>query len=304
MMERIKISQEGPELSRLCYGAWRIADREEDKTPKAVRNTIETCLEAGITSFDHADIYGDYSCEEIFGACLREQPSLRGQMELISKAGIKLVSAKRPQHQIKSYDTSYQHLVTSVENSLRHLATDYLDLFLIHRPDPFMDVDDTAKALNHLLSSGKVKHIGVSNFTPSQFQLLDARMDQPLVTNQIQLSPLAMTALHDGTIEQCQRLGISPMAWSPLGGGQLFKDGGETVTRLQSTLHRIGQRYDGAGMGELCLAWLLAHPAKIIPIVGTNNNSRLKALAQAPKLALSREEWFEIWQAGAGTEVP
>ena len=305
MVARIKISEKGPEFSRLCYGAWRIADRDEDKTPKAIRSKIDLCLEYGVTTFDHADIYGDYSCEEYFGGVLAETPSLRDKMEIVSKAGIKLISNKYPNHKIKSYDTGRDHLTHSVESSLRKLRTDYLDLFLIHRPSPMMDADETAGALNDLVKSGKVKHVGVSNFTSAQFQLLDSRMNKPLVTNQVEVSPLMMDALHDGTIDLCQRLRISPMAWSPLGGGMLFTDTSPNVVRLRGVLEDLGKKYD-MGVAETAVVWLLTHPSAMIPVVGSNNVDRMKSMFKAVQggARLTTEEWFEVWQAAAGVEVP
>ena len=166
-----------------------------------------------------------------------------------------------------------------------------------------MDVDETAGALNELVKSGKVKHIGVSNFTPSQFQLLDSRMDQPLVTNQVELSPMEMGVLHDGTIDQCQRLQVSPMAWSPLAGGRIFTEDSEKAQRLRSVLGTLGEKHD-CSIAEVALAWVLAHPSRVIPIIGSNNMDRMKQMVGALEVKLSREEWFEVWQGSAGTEVP
>ena len=302
-MKRIKIAKEGPELSNICYGVWRIADRSEDQTPQAIRKKIDLCLEHGVTTFDHADIYGDYSCETLFGNVLAESPQLRSQMEIVTKAGIKLISEKHPEHQVKYYDTSRKHLQNSVEKSLKNLRTDYLDLFLIHRPDPFMDVEETSETLNNLVKSGKVKHIGVSNFSPSQFQLLDSYMDKPLVTNQIELSPVEMTPFQNGTIDQCQRLKMAPMAWSPLAGGRIFTEKSDKIDRLRKKLQEIGKRHS-IGIAETAIAWLLCHPAKILPVIGSNNPERIAKMFKATEVSLNRQEWFEIWEASAGHEVP
>ena len=220
---RITVSKNGPEFSRLVYGAWRLADNPEQTSVLKVREKIDACLESGITTFDHADIYGDHRCEEIFGRALKAESSLRDKLELVSKCGIKIVSPSQTRNKVKHYDTSSAYIVESVEKSLKYLSTDYLDLLLIHRPSPLMDYADTAKGLEQVVKSGKVKHVGVSNFTTWQFDQLAAVTAVPLVTNQLEISVLEMSALHDGTVGQCQVNGLAPMAWSPLGGGSLFR---------------------------------------------------------------------------------
>ena len=298
----IDLAQGGPRVSRLVLGLWRLAswglgDGE-------LLDLIHGCLDLGITTFDHADIYGDYGCEEPFGSALALAPALRQRMQLVTKCGIKLVSEKQPEHALKHYDTSQGHILASVENSLRMLRTDYLDLLLIHRPDPLMDADQVAEAFAALRQSGKVLFFGVSNFTPSQFDLLASRLDFPLVTNQIELSVMNMQALHDGTVDQCARLGISPMAWSPLAGGRLFGDDSEQALRLRAALSAVGEALGGAAMDQVALAWILRHPARIAPVLGTGKLERIRSAAQAESLALSREQWFAIWTASAGEPVP
>lgn len=302
-ISRIKIAQEGPEFSRLVYGAWRLTDRAEETTTTKVREKIDACLEVGMSTFDHADIYGDYRCEEVFGKALKEDPSLRSKIELISKCGIKLISPGRPKHKVKHYDTSSSHIVSSVDTSLKNLNTEYLDLLLIHRPDPFMDFHDTAKGLTEVVKSGKVKYVGVSNFTDWQFSRLSDVLDIPLVTNQVEMSVLNMSALHDGSIAQCQTKGVSPMAWSPLGGGRLFTGDDEQAKRVQTVLGRIADR-EGSSIDQVALAWILKHPAKVLPIIGTNNIDRIKKSAVSERISMSVEEWHEIWEASAGNEVP
>lgn len=292
----------GPVCSRLVFGAWRLV--EWDLPTHGLLDLLHTAVELGITTVDHADIYGDYTVEERFGAALSEEPGLRDRLQLVTKCGIKLVSANRPAHTVKHYDTSRAHLVASVERSLRRLRTDRLDLFLIHRPDPFMDADETAGALSDLVASGKVLHVGVSNFTLSQFDLLASRLDVPLVTNQIEASVLHLDAFLDGTLDQCQRLGVAPMAWSPLGGGALFRSESPQAQRLRDTLGQIGGRLGGATVDQVALAWLLAHPARIVPVLGTGKADHLHAAAGAVRLALSREEWFRVWSASTGADVP
>jgi predicted oxidoreductase len=200
-MERVELCAGGPRLSPVVAGAWRM-DGWGWSAQERLR-WIEACLALHISSFDHADIYGDYRVQSLFGEALALQPGLRDQLQLVGKCGIRLVSAARPEHRVKSYDTSRAHIEASVEQSLRELRTDRLDLLLIHRPDPLMDADEVAAAFDALRRAGKVLHFGVSNFTPAQFELLDARV--PLCTNQVELNPLNRSVLHDGTLDQAQR---------------------------------------------------------------------------------------------------
>lgn len=209
-VSQTNLAKGGPRCSRLVAGLWRLASwglRDAE-----LLDLIHACLDLGITTFDHADIYGGYTNEELFGRALALEPALRERMQLVTKCGIKLVSAHRPAHTFHCYDTSQAHIVASVENSLRLLGTDCLDLLLIHRPDPLLDADEMAEAFAALRQAGKVLHFGVSNFTPWQFDLLASRLDFPLVTNQVEVSVLHLETLHDGTLDQCQRLGIAPMA--------------------------------------------------------------------------------------------
>ncbi|HEY9628307.1 MAG TPA: aldo/keto reductase [Coleofasciculaceae cyanobacterium] len=288
-------------FSKLIQGVWRMAEWQQ--TPQETLSFIHQCLELGITSFDHADLYGDYTCEALFGAALKVDPFLRSQLQLISKCGIKLISKNRPQHKIKHYDTSREHILASVDHSLQALHTDYLDVLLIHRPDPLMDADEIAAAFTQLKQAGKVLHFGVSNFSPSQFDLLASRLPFPLVTHQIEISVMCLAAFADGTLDQCQQLRIAPMAWSPLGGGELFSGSSPQAVRLRSSLESIAQLHH-ATVDQVALAWLLTHPAKILPILGTGNLDRIRAAAAAAAIYLTREEWFLIWTASTGTEVP
>ncbi|NVK01315.1 MAG: aldo/keto reductase [Oceanospirillaceae bacterium] len=300
-MQRIELGKQGASLSRLIYGVWRLADGGETDT-STVRAKIDACLEQGITSFDHADIYGDYECERVFGETLKEQPSLRDSMELISKCDIALISDKFPQRRVKYYDTTESYIHTSVENSLRHLHTDHLDLLLIHRPDPLMDAAETGAALDKLVESGKVKQIGVSNFHVWDWKLLQQHMTSKLVVNQIEMSLVQRESFTDGTLSAMQLDQMSAMAWSPLGGGSLFGNS-EAAARLAPIFRRI-ESEQGFSADLVALAWLLAHPAKILPVVGTNNLARIRDIAKALEVELDRETWFELWTAAAGQEVP
>jgi predicted oxidoreductase len=298
----VQLHAGGPECSRLVAGFWRL--REWRMSEGELLAFVRTCLDLGITTFDHADIYGDFRCEGLFGAALAREPGLRSSMQLVTKCGIAPVSSGRPANTIDHYDTSRAHIVAAVENSLRELHTDYIDLLLIHRPDPLLDADETAAALTDLRAAGKVLYCGVSNFTPWQFDLLSSRLDFPLVTNQVEISVLNMQALHDGTVDQCQRLRIAPMAWSPLGGGRLFAPGDEQAQRVRQSLAQVGETLGGATVDQVALAWLLSHPARIVPILGTGKIERVRQAVQAESLRLSREQWFTVWTASAGRGVP
>ncbi len=301
-LSKINITGQGPAFSRLVLGYWRLA--EWSMSSADLLNFMSACLDLGLTTFDHADIYGDYTCEQIFGRALTQNSALRQKMQLVTKCGIKLVSKNRPQHRLKIYDTRADHITASAENSLKMLQTDYLDLLLIHRPDPLMNADEVAEAFTALRQAGKVLHFGVSNFMPWQFDLLASRLDFPLVTNQIELSVMNIEALHNGVVDQCQKLRISPMAWSPLGGGDIFRENSEKAVRLRHALNLVGNSLGGASPDQVALAWLLHHPAQIVPVLGTGKLERVKSAIQAETLSLSREQWFAILGASSGSEVP
>lgn len=300
MVSQIALHIENPTVSRLVLGVWRMAEWQQ--SPQETLAFIQQCIDLGITSFDHADLYGGYTCEGLFGNALKLDPTLRSRIQLITKCGIKLVSKNRPEHTIKHYDTSYDHILKSVDHSLQQLHTDYLDVLLIHRPDPLMNADEVAAAFTQLKQSGKVQYFGVSNFSASQFELLASRLDFPLVTNQLEISVMHLDAFTDGTLDQCQRLRVAPMAWSPLGGGDLFGDSPKAV-RLQKTLTAVAQPFN-ASLDQVALAWLLVHPARIVPILGTGNLERIKTATKAEEISLTREQWFAIWTASTGVDVP
>ena len=301
---RQRLHPQGPEFSRLVWGAWRAHASPETDTPQKLARLIDGCLELGITTFDHADIYGGFQAEAAFGAALREWRGDRSRIEIVSKCGIAPVSPARPAHRIKHYNTGAAHIRDAVEGSLRALGTDHLDLLLIHRPDPFMDADETAAALTRLVDEGKVRHLGVSNYTPGQVELLQSRLALPLVTNQIEFSLTRTAPLFDGTLDQAQRLRACPMAWSPLGGGRLLDEASEQGRRLVAALTEAGRALDGAEPMAVALAWLLAHPSRVVPVVGSSRLARLRALVGALDLPLDRQAWFALLEASRGEPVP
>lgn len=288
-------------FSRIIHGLWRLADW--NLSTSDTQTLIEQCLEKGITTFDHADIYGDYSCEGLFGQALAQKPSLRESMQLVTKCGIKLTSDKYPERKINFYDTSKQHIINSANQSLKNLNTDYVDVLLIHRPDPFMDPQEVADAFIQLKEEGKVRYFGVSNFKRSQFDLLQSFLPFPLITNQIEISPTYLNHFEEGTIEQCQQHKIAPMAWSPLGGGSIFTAEDERSIRVRNKLIEIGEEIGAKSLDQVAYAWLLAHPATIMPIVGSGKMNRIDAAIDALDLKMNRMQWFQILETSKGRPV-
>lgn len=305
-VSRRHLPDHGLSFSRLAWGAWRLADSADVTGPADIRRLIDTCLELGITTIDHADIYGGYRCEALFGAALAEAPQLRSELELVSKCDIALVDPARPAHRIKHYDTSRDHILSSVDGSLRALRVDTLDLLLLHRPDPLMDADVVAAAFDTLHRAGKVRAFGVSNFLPHQAELLRSRVSVPLIANQIETSVLHLDALFDGSLDHAQQHRWMPMFWSPLGGAALFTGTDPHSIAVRETLTRIGGRYAVSDIGVVALAWLLSLPGAGQPILGTMKPDRLRILAEAEALAarLARQDWYEILEAAQGHEVP
>ena len=285
-------------LSPIVAGVWRLNEWKLD-TPGLVR-WVEQALELGITSFDHADVYGGYSVEAAFGEALAAAPALRQRLQIVTKCGIKLISPARPSHAVKHYDTSRAHITASVESSLRALRTDRIDLLLIHRPDALMDADEVAQTFLDLRAAGKVLHFGVSNHTPSQFALLHHRL--PLATHQIEFSPLTMTALDDGTLDQAQDLGTPPMVWSPLAGGRLLKAQDGQTQRVRDVLSALGNQR-GVSVATMAYAWLRRHPSRPIPITGSGRIEALREAVAALNVQLTAEDWTLVWQASMNREV-
>lgn len=300
IMQRIQLTED-LSFSRIIHGLWRLSDWKMSN--EEVVKLIEDCLEAGITTFDHADIYGNYTCEKKFGDALALKPELRKRMEIVTKCGIKLVSANRPEHSIKSYDTSKEHILASVQQSLENFQTDYIDVLLIHRPDPYMDPAQVAEAFTQLKNEGKVRHFGVSNFKRSQFKMLQSYLDFPLVTNQIELSAYNLENFEDGTLDLCQEARIAPMAWSPLAGGSIFSAEDEKAKHLRNTLEKIASEIGANGIDEVLYAWLISHPANIMPIVGSGKMNRIESAIKAMDLKFSRDQWFDILQVAMEREI-
>lgn len=300
-IEALKLSPDGPKFSRFSFGVWRLNDWK--MTSSELEIHLKSVYDIGITTFDHADIYGGYTCEARWGESIGQDKSFRQKIQLVSKCGIKLVNGNRPDHKVKMYDTGKTHIIDSVNNSLKVLKTDYLDLLLIHRPDPFMNADETAETLTDLIQSGKIRHAGVSNFNPSQYDLLASRMKHPLVTNQVECSLLHLDPLYNGVFDQCQKLKHPPMIWSPLAGGKLFSDQSERAQRIRRMLKELSVKYQ-TGTDQIAFAWLLAHPAQLMPVLGSGNFSRIEAAVKSESVKLNREDWFMLLKSSTGEDVP
>lgn len=305
-MRSIRIGKDGPLGSRLVYGCMRIAG---DGSPDAIargKRAVRTAVDAGFTLFDHADIYAGGACEKLFGDCLREAPGLRDRVLIMSKCGIR-PGGKPEKNSPKRYDFSRAHLERSVDGSLRRLGIERLDLLLLHRPDYLMDAAEVAAVFAELQAAGKVSHFGVSNFSPAQLELLQSACDRPLLVNQVEINLHAIDALRDGTLDQCQRLGITPQAWCPLGGVAYPAWGNallpEAAQRLRDEIDRQAEDY-GTDAASIALAWLLRHPAEICPLIGSTTPERIAAAPRALEVDYRREDWYRLLEARTGQPVP
>ena len=288
-------------IAPFMVGTMRMGQWGSKMNASEIEKFIEGCIALDLIDFDHADIYGSYTTEADFGAVLKKRPDLRTQMRITTKCGIKMVSENRPEHQIKSYDLTKDHIKRSVENSLLALHTDHIDTLLLHRPDYLLDPHEIAAAFTELENDGKVKYFGVSNFSVSQFEFLQEIF--PLCTHQVEVSLLNREAFENGVLDQCQKWGITPTAWSPLGGGALLKSSeDQDMAKVQKKITTLCEKHD-AQPDQVLLAWLRKHPAGIIPVLGTSKLSRIKNAKESLKINLTHEEWYMLWQGATGTKI-
>jgi predicted oxidoreductase len=301
-MQMTSFKNDALEMSRLIYGVWRLAD-DADTSPAHIIRKVENCLDQGITTFDHADIYGGYVCEKLFGDALNGRDDLKKKMQIITKCDIMLTGEPYPERRVKYYDTSAAHINASVENSLKRIGVDVIDMLLIHRPDPMMDHHETGAALDALVDAGKVRGIGVSNFMPWDVDLLQAAMKHPILTNQIEINILEHAPFTNGQIAKAQQAAMPVMAWSSLAGGRLFDASDEAAKRVMPRLKDIAAEQNVAA-DAVAIAWLLAHPAQIMPVIGTNNIDRIAKISDAINVKIDRETWFELWTLAEGHDVP
>ncbi|WP_108867247.1 aldo/keto reductase [Aquimarina aquimarini] len=292
----------GSVFSPIIAGCMNWGDWGVNLTVNQVCRLIDGCLDIGVSTFDHADIYGHYTTESLFGNAIQKKTSLRDKIKLVTKCGIKLVTPNRPTNKIISYDTSKEYILSSVEQSLQNLKTEYIDLLLIHRPSPLMNPQEIAEAFTKLKDSGKVLSFGVSNFTTTQFEMLDSFID--LITNQVEVSPLCLSPFVDGVLDQCMLKKIKPMAYSVMAGGKLFSNHlDDRGTRVNKVLRELSEKYN-ATLGQILISWIIKHPSGIIPIVGSTKIDRIRLAVDALKITITDEEWFMIWEASEGKPVP
>ncbi|MBU8882003.1 aldo/keto reductase [Kaistella sp. DKR-2] len=284
-------------FSPIIIGTMRWGIWGANHSAKGVQNLIETSFEEGLTTFDHADIYGNYTTEKLFGDAFSEMKIDRAKVQFISKCGIEMPCENR-NFKIKSYNYSKEHISNSVDKSLENLKTDYLDLLLLHRPSPFMNPEEIGETFNLLRDQKKVRHFGVSNFSPSQFDLINDAF--PLVTNQVEISVSQTGAFYDGTLDQMMLKKLQPMAWSVM--GNYFTEKSEQNTRIKSVLEEICSKYD-AEENQILLAFILKHPSKILPVIGTSRRDVIKKFKQSLSINLDREDWFKLLEAAEGEEV-
>ena len=300
-MNKVKLSPT-LEVSNIVHGHWRL--QEWNLTNNELLKRTKQSIDLGITTFDHADIYGNYNCEKLFGDALNLDKGIRNDIQIITKCGIKLVSDKFPSRKLKSYDYSFDHIISSVENSLKNFHTDYIDVLLLHRPSPFFNPEDVAKAFSQLKKQGKVRSFGVSNFNSQQFEMLSTYVEEELITNQVEISPYSLEHFENGNIDYFLTKKIKPMAWSPLGGGHIFNPTNSKGQRLLNTLKEVANELSIKDIDTLIYSWILNHPSSIIPIVGSGKIDRLKNAVTALNIEIPLELWQKIYVASLGEELP
>ena len=297
-MERINMNNQ-VSFSRIALGFWRLLDWNFSNEELA--NFLDESIELGITTMDHADSYGQYTVEKKFGDALKTRPELKDRIEIVTKCGLVYKSNKA---RVKYYDYSKDYIINQVNTSLDNFGVEAIDTLLLHRPSPIVDPNEVSKAFDELYQSGKVKSFGVSNHLPEQYRMLKKYLNVPLVTNQIELSPLNMENLENGSIDVAMQENINPMIWSPLAGGKIFTGNSEKEVRLRNTLDIIRDEIGANDIGEVVFAWILAHPSNPIAITGSGEMRFVKTPVNALKYKLTPEQWFMIWTAVKGHKVP
>ncbi|PMK03483.1 aldo/keto reductase family oxidoreductase [Vibrio sp. 10N.261.55.A7] len=300
--ESVIMAPQGPEFSELVQGYWRLG--EWRMTPQERLTFLKQHIELGITTIDHADIYGGYECEQLFGEGLALDKSVRDEIQIVTKCDINLCTDKHPQRKINHYDTSASHIHESVNNSLTRLGVENIDVLLIHRPDLLMNADEVAEVFTELHKVGKVKHFGVSNFSASQFDLLQSRLGKSLVTNQVEINPINFDVAHDGTLDQLQMKRIRPMAWSCLAGGSLFNGTTEQEKRVIKELEALKVEMGASSIDQVVYAWVRRLPSQPLAIIGSGKIERVKAAVASLALEMTREQWYRVWVASKGHGVP
>jgi len=299
-MQKVKLAN-GLEFSRVIHGQWRILDW--NMNAQQLLAFIEQIMELGIDTFDNADIYGNYSCEELVGNALALKPELRKKMTIVTKCGINIMSDKFPHKKIQYYDYRKEYIIEQAENSLRNLRTDYLDVLLLHRPSDILNPNEVAEAFGKLRREGKVRYFGVSNFIAHDVSMLQAYLDDKLVTNQIEISPYQIKHFENGDLNYCLEKNIKPMAYSPMAGGLLAKPTDEKSERIVKVLREIADEIGVQDIDQIIYAWLYKHPSVIMPINGSGKIERIRRSVEAMNLELSVEQWSRIYVASRGVNL-
>lgn len=297
-MEKIELCDNGPIVSPVIYSFWRWMEDSEGVLLKSIEKKINTCIDLGINTFDHADIYGRYQLEDLFGKAIKKGSFRREDIVISTKCGINIVDEARPGYRVRHYDSTAGHILKSVKKSLQNLKTDYIDILLLHHPDPLMDADETASALTSLVNQGLVRYVGVADFTVHQHRLLKSRLSIPIVTNHVELNLLNIKAIEDGTLDFIKQQYSRPLAWAPLAGGRLVDENDESSFNIRATLKRIAVKYK-INVEQLAIAWLLKLGA--LPVVGTNSITRIKNATSAVNIEIDRQDWYEIYFAAKNT---
>ena len=294
-MEKIYLSDSGPKVSPAVYGfyRWKGIYVNEDK----MEQMMNLCLELDINTFDHGDTYGDYTCEEIFGNILKRSAVKRESIVLFTKCGINIPHAARPDYRVKHYDTSREHITNSLENSLRNLRTDYIDVFLLNQLDPLSNLEETALTLEKLKDSGKIKNVGVVNFSVFQHQLLSSYLRIPIVTNHIELNLLNTSAFDNGQVDYIKQKYMRPLATSPLAEGKIANSNEKIPLRLRGKLEEFAGKYN-SHFESVAIAWLVKLGA--LPLIGTTDELRIRNIAEAFKINLDRQDWYELYAVSRG----
>ncbi len=294
-MEKVYLSDSGLKVSPAIYGFYRWGGNLI--TEQRMESIVRLCLELGITTFDHADIYGGYQCEELFGNTIKKMGIKREEILLFTKCGVVVPNPQMPEIRVKYYDTSSKHIIKSLDNSLRKLKTDYVDLFLLSQLDPLSDLEDTALTLESLKVSGKIKNIGLVDFTVFQHQLLSSYLKAAVVTNYVELNLLNTTAFDNGRVDYSKQRYMRPLATSPLAEGQIATGTSETAIRVRQLLETIAPRYD-ADIESVAVAWLIKLGA--LPLIGSSNEQRIRNVAAAVSIDLDRQDWYDLYAASRG----
>lgn len=298
-MEKIYISDSGPKVSPAIYGFWRWEDTGASGQA-LMEKAVNLCLELGINTFDHADVYGGYQCEELFGNVLKQKSFKREDIVLFTKCGVNIPHANRPDVRIRYIDSSSKHITRSLDNSLKNLRTDYIDIFLLDNLDPLSDLEESALTLERLKDSGKIRNIGVANFSVFQHQLLASFLRAPIVTNHFELNILNTTALENGQLDYIKQRYMRPIAAAPLAGGRIENGTDETAVRVHYKLGELSKKY-GANIESIAVAWLVKLGA--LPLIGTTSEQRMRNIVNAFKIDLDHQDWYDLYAASRGKAI-